>query len=403
MPEKKKIALLGWSLQAVEALDAIGREYVVVAPDAFEAYAAEHDIPFIGWDFERRNEQSHELVGRLREADAGVAVPLYEECVLWSGAVNAQLRGNPKLYGQALLFRDKAIMKRNAHMSGLRVGLFEEADSLEDVRRFYRRVNQALLKLGGEVEDPIHLKPLAAAGSVGHKVIRSEKDIDALDLEDFPFLCESHLDGQEFSCEVFVHERKIRFLNITEYVHLGHSNFVPASPGLQEYRGHIREACQQLIEAFDVDYGMLHPEWFIRPDGKISFGEVAARVPGGHIFELIHRAYGFDPFAGFALCCDPESTDAELEAFFPREDEFGGHAGCLMVYPRGKTARELEVPEGLTDDPYFEKHNLFVPATSKVQERVGFGNHYGTIFMFGEDPERMRKLLLEWEDYDFYS
>ena len=59
----------------------------------------------------------------------------------------------------------------------------------------------------------------------------------------------------------------------------------------------------------------------------ISFGEVAARVPGGHIFELIEKAYNFNPFVAFALAADPETTDAELDEFFPKVGEHEGYAG----------------------------------------------------------------------------
>jgi len=37
-----------------------------------------------------------------------------------------------------------------------------------------------------------------------------------------------------------------------------------------------------------------------------------------------------------------------------------------------------------------------------VAERVGFGNHYGTIFFTGNDSEVMRTLMKKYEKYDFY-
>lgn len=397
------IALLGWSLQAIEAMEGIERDYLVVAPEIFRTHANDHGLSYVSWDFDKRNENSHELALKLKEMNVRAAVPLYEETVTWAGAVNGVIWDQPRLFNQALLFRDKAMMKRKAQMSGIRVGVFEEAESREDVLRFLRKVNKALLKLEGDPDDPVHLKPLAAAGCVGHRLIRTPADIDEIPLTEFPCLLESHLDGQEFSVEAFIHDGKVRFLNITEYVHLGHSNFIPASPSLQERRPLILKAVEELIEAFEFRYGMIHPEYFVTRDGKLNFGEVAARVPGGHIFELIKRAYGFDPFAGFALCADPNTTEEELAAFFPPEDRFEGYAGCLMVYPKGPIASKLEVPAELEADPYFEKHNLFVPATPKVAERVGFGNHYGTVYFFGDEPERMSELFWKWEEFDFYS
>ena len=60
-PNKGYIALLGWSLNAVEAADKFDRRYVVVAPDWAEAYCKEHDIPYVPWNFERLNDRSVEI------------------------------------------------------------------------------------------------------------------------------------------------------------------------------------------------------------------------------------------------------------------------------------------------------------------------------------------------------
>ena len=160
---------------------------------------------------------------------------------------------------------------------------------------------------------------------------------------------------------------------------------------------------QKLVDAFEIKYGVIHPEYFISHDGTLNFGEVAARVPGGHIFELIERAYGFSAFQAQILCSDPDTTAEELEAFFPKEvDDAKGYAGSLMVYPRVRLIEKLNVPDELKNDPYFEKHDMFIPVTSKVAERVGFGNHYGTLFFFGKDSERMKELLQQYEKFDFY-
>ncbi len=267
-----------------------------------------------------------------------------------------------------------------------------------------KRVNVALLKMEGDKNDPIHVKPLDKAGSVGHRAIETAEEIEVLTDADFPLLMESHLDGQEFSCEVFVHKGKIQFLNITEYVRLGYSNFVPPSPKLEAKRPMIRQAIQQLIDAFEIEYGVIHPEYFITPEGTLHFGEVAARVPGGHIFDLIERAYGFSAYQAQILCSDPNTTEEELRDFFPDDNESpGGHAGCLMVYPHKEYIKELEVPDSLENHAYFEKHDMFEPAQGKVADRIGFGNHYGTIFLYGEDSETMEYLLRNYEKYDFYK
>jgi len=398
-----KTGLLGFCIPAFEAMEQMGRPFVAVVPPGFEGYMEEHGVEHVAWDFERFNDQSNELAETLGKMGVGLAVPLFEECVEWAGALNGKFRNDPRLFTRYLLFRDKAMMKRRAQMHGVRVGVFEEAEDKTDVDRFFRRVNKALANIEGDIASPVHLKPLSAAGCKGHRMIRREGDVETLTDEDFPCLLESHLDGQEFSCEVFIHNGKIRFLNITEYVHLGYSNTVPAGPSLEARRPVIEKAVQDLIDAFNIEYGMIHPEFFITADNKINFGEVAARVPGGHIFELIEKAYGFNPFAAFALCADPASTDEELNAFFPDESEHDGYAGCLMVYPKRKVVTRVAVPDGLLEEDYYERHNLYVPANAKVAERVAFGDHYGTVYFRGEDSDEMRRLLDHYEHVEFYA
>ncbi len=402
-PKRPRIALLGFSIAAMEGMKQADRPFIAVVPPGFEGYMEEHGLLYETWDFNRLNEQSDQLARRLAERGAQVAVPLYEECVEWAGALNGRFRDDKRLFTRYLLFRDKAMMKRRAQMFGIRVGVFEEADDRDDVHRFLERVNKALIRVDGDVRDPVHLKPLAAAGCLGHRMLRSTDEIEKIDDSEFPCLLESHLEGQEFSCEVFVHAGKIRFLNINEYVHLGHSNFTPASPELEASRPKIQAAVEALIDAFEIEYGMIHPEFFITPDGNVSFGEVAARVPGGHIFELIERAHGFNPFMGFVLCADPETTEEELQAFFPDPSAHDGYAGCLMVYPRQSIVTRVKLPENLLTEDYYEKHNLFTPVSAKVAERVSYGDHYGTVFFRGSDAEVMRKLLSDYEHKDFYT
>lgn len=402
-PNKSKMALLGWSLRAIEAIDRFDRPYVVVAPSWAEDYATKHGIPYIPWDFGKINESSHAIAERLKEEGVTAAVPLYEETVEWAGLINSVLRNNPRLFGRNMLFRDKSMMKRRAQLAGIRVGIFEEAHSRADVVHFLKRVNEALLKLDGDVDDPIHFKAFDKAGCLGHRMIRTAEDVEKIADDEFPGLLESHLDGWEFACEVFIHNGKIRFLNISEYVRLGYSVFIPASPELEKYRPQIVKEIEKLIEAFEIDYGLIHPEYFVTSDGQMYFGEVAFRVPGGNAFELIERAYGFSAYQGHVLCSDPKATEEEIEAFFPKEiEDAKGHAGCFLVYPRRRVVSELKVPTETENDPYYDYHDLASPMEQKVSKRVAFGNHWGSVYFFGEDPARLKQLLSNQEELDFY-
>ncbi|WP_234793995.1 ATP-grasp domain-containing protein [Mycolicibacillus koreensis] len=344
-----------------------------------------------------------EIAETLQDRGVDVAIPLFEETVEWAGAINSVLLDNPRLLGQSMLLRDKSLMKRRAQLGGIRVGIFEEAIDREDVIRFLKRVNQTLLKLDGDPNDPIHIKAFDKAGCLGHRVIRTPDDVDAIPDEEFPALMESHLDGWEFAVEAWVHDGKIRFLNISEYVTLGYSVFVPASPELEKYRPEITRQLEKLIKTFEIDFGFVHPEYFVTSDGEMYFGEVAYRPPGFKVFELLERVYGFNAYQALVLAFDPKTTDEELDEFFPTEVvDATGHAGCFGVYPRRRVVSKLAMPEETEDHDYFESHELTPPLEETVTKRTAFGTHWGLVYFFGEDPYEMRHVLKRQEELDFY-
>jgi len=294
-------------------------------------------------------------------------------------------------------------MKRRAQLGGIRVGVFEEAHDRGDVIRFLKRVNQTLLKLEGDPNDPIHFKAFDKSGTAGHRVIRMPEDVDAISDEEFPALLESHLDGWEFAVEAWIKDRKIQFLNISEYVTLGYSVFVPATPELESWRNLITKEIEKLIDVFDIEFGFIHPEYFVTNDGQLYFGEVAYRPPGFNALELIERAYGFNGYQGIALMFDPKTTQEEMDAFFP-EPVTGakGHAGCFGVYPRRRVVNQLAIPEETQNHPYFEFHELSSPAEQKVTKRTAFGTHWGLVYFFGDNAHQLRDLLKKQEELDYY-
>jgi len=401
-------ALMGWSLPVIESMQKTGKNFVVVSFPDFQAYAEENNIPFVPYQLDEWSDTSNslDLHSKLQAYNVDVAVPLFEETVEWAGALNSIYRDDPRVLNRAFLFRNKAMMKRKALIGGLRVGLFEEVHNREEVKNFMKRLNEANLQLNGEEDSWVHIKPFASAGTVGHRLLRTMKDIDEkVEDGDFPCLAESHLEGREFSCEGFVHKGKLRWLNITEYVRLGYSNFIPEGNFLYSKRPMIWGKVQQMIDIFGIEYGMVHPEWFLDENDVLKFGETACRIPGGHILELASKAYGFDALATFVMSHDPSLSEEEFDAMFPpkdyRPEEFYGN---VMIYPHKNKIEQLVLPEELQNESYFLDHNLVAPlGTQKISGRDGFGNHFGTVNFKGTDPDRMTELLLHYEKVDFYQ
>jgi len=404
----KCFALMGWSLPVIESMQKAGQPFVVVSFPDFEPYARDHNIPFVPYPLNEwgSDYNSLGLAEKLKPYGADVAVPLFEETVEWAGALNSIYRNDPRVLNRAFLFRDKAMMKRKALIGGLKVGFFEEIHSIDQAHQFLDRLNKAELQLEGEDDAWFHLKPFSAAGTVGHRFIKSRAEIDEkVKATDFPCLAESHLPGREFSCEAFIHGGKVRFLNITEYVKLGHSNFIPAGPELESRRELIHRRTQRLVDIFGIEYGMIHPEWFLTEDGEeLNFGEVACRIPGGHILELASKAYNFDALLAFVMCHDPNMSEEELAKFLPDPNyKPEKHFGNVMVFPRRGQISRLEIPDKLLEEPYFVDHNLPQPmGNQKIGDREGYGNHFGAVNFAGEDPNRMAELLKHYEDVPFY-
>ena len=227
--------------------------------------------------------------------------------------------------------------------------------------------------------------------------------LDAIPDEEFPSLMESHLDGWEFAVEAWIHQGKIRFLNISEYVSLGYSVFVPASPELERYRPQITEQIEKLVKTFDIEFGFIHPEYFVTSDSEMYFGEVAYRPPGFKVFELLERVYGFNAYQALILSFDPKTTEEEIHAFFPKEvEDAQGYAGCFGVYPRRRVVSRLEIPEETEDHPYFESHELTAPLQETVTKRTAFGTHWGLVYFRGDEADTLKALLAHQETLDFY-
>ena len=100
---------------------------------------------------------------------------------------------------------------------------------------------------------------------------------------------------------------------------------------------------------------------------------------------------------------DPKTTQDEIDAFFPQPVSGAkGHAGCFGVYPRRRVVSRLEVPEATANHPYFEFHELADPMEQKVAKRTAFGTHWGLAYFFGDDPHKLRDLLKDQEELDYY-
>lgn len=121
-------------------------------------------------------------------------------------------------------------------------------------------------------------------------------EVDLISDEEFFVLMELYFDGWEFVVEVWIHNGKIKFLNILEYVILGYLVFVFVILKLECYCFKIVEQIEKLIKIFDIDFGFVYLEYFVISDGEMYFGEVVYWPSGFKVFELLEWAYGFNVY-----------------------------------------------------------------------------------------------------------
>lgn len=125
------------------------------------------------------------------------------------------------------------------------------------------------------------------------KFALSWSKVDKVIMEDF-------IQGQEYSGESIAYQGKYKLLAVTQKTTTGAPHFIE--------RGHMQPAeltndmlCKvekTLYRAFNsmrIEYGAIHPEFRITPDGKIYFMEIAARMGGDFIgSELTYLSSGYD-------------------------------------------------------------------------------------------------------------
>ncbi len=293
-------------------------------------------------------------------------------------------------------------MKRRAQLGGIRVGIFEEAHDRDDVIRFLKRVNQTLLKLDGDPNDPIHLKAFDKAGCLGHRVIRTPDEVDTIPDEEFPVLMESHLDGWEFAVEAWIHDGEICFLNISEYVTLGYSVFVPASPELEAWRPRIREEIEKLIKTFDLKSGFIHPEYFVTSDGTMYFGKWPSGRRASRCSSCWSGSTASTPTRAWCWCSTRKPRRRKSRPSSPRGGGRGRPCRLLRRLPAPAGGEPPGDPRGDPGRPLL-RFPRADPAPGRNRHQAHRLRHpLGPGVFPRRRPYRMRDLLKHQEDLDFY-
>lgn len=237
----------------------------------------------------------------------------------------------------AVNFRDKERMKTVLDAAGIPCARHRLAGSADEVWRFAE-----------EVGFPMVLKPPTGSGS------RSTYRIDSTDqLTEWArwnpvepgraVLCEEFLVGREHSFDcVFLDGDPVFWsvsryyptpLEVLEHPWIQWAVILPRTLDGYDEIGRVGPAA---IAALGLDTGLVHMEWFERPDGSAAVSEAAVRPPGAQFTSLISYAHDFDLYAAWARLM------IRGEFVPPRRSHAVG-----AVYLRGQGNGQVAAIEGL--------------------------------------------------------
>jgi biotin carboxylase len=211
----------------------------------------------------------------------------------------AAIREHLRLPGMGLTtmryFRDKLAMRGRAKESGIPVPEFVHVLNYESLRKFMERV-----------KPPWLLKPRSQASGIGMKKIEQAEDLwpwlDQLgDLQSF-YLLEQFVPGDVFHVDSIVSDRKVLFAEPHAYgkppldvSHHGGIFTTRTVPRASADAKALLKINRELIEALGLVRGVTHAE-FLRghADSQFYFIEIAARVGGAYIADVIEVATGIN-------------------------------------------------------------------------------------------------------------
>ncbi|GHE27393.1 phosphoribosylglycinamide synthetase [Streptosporangium violaceochromogenes] len=194
--------------------------------------------------------------------------------------------------------RDKALMRARSSEAGLRTPRFAQATSLDELRAAAEHVGF-----------PCVIKPVDSSGSIHVSRADTWEELRAafdrlladhsLDLGrtlEHRAIVEEYVAGPEFSADGYVIGGRTTVVALTRkllgpepaFVEVGH--LTPADEDA-EVMLRVEEYVRAVVKAVHLTVGAFHCELRMTPGGPVLI-EIAARLPGDRIVDLVHLATG---------------------------------------------------------------------------------------------------------------
>jgi hypothetical protein len=266
------------------------------------------------------------LLGRQTKIDRVVALEEFDVITA------AQLREHFCLPGMstatARLFRDKGVMAAKAQAAGLTVPQFVPLLNYDELRFFMQRV-----------PPPWIVKPRSDVSAIGIKKVNDANELwqvlDTLDSRErlreraAHHLLAQFVAGNVFHVDSIVSNGRVVFTGANQYgrppmdvAHKGGSYLSHTIARGSDDERALKEANRKLIKALGLKDGAAHAE-FIKSndDGKFYFLEIAARVGGAYIAEVLEAASGANLWREWAKL---ELSEKPVRRITPPRKDYAG-------------------------------------------------------------------------------
>ncbi len=266
----------------------------------------------------------------MRSNDIRQIVPLDDYDVQTAADLREHLRLPGLGATTARYFRDKLAMRQQAAAFGIPVPAFAPVANHARLAAFMERV-----------PPPWVLKPRSEAGAMGIKKLHHADEVwhwvHQLGDEQSYFLLEQFLPGEVYHVDSIVWDGDVQFALPHKYyappMSVAHEGGVFVSRTLPRDGDESREILElnrQILSAFQMPRGVTHAEFIRDADGRFHFLEIAARVGGANIEQLVEAASGVNLWAEWARL---EIAYARNESYFAPVDT-GGYAAVLICLAR---------------------------------------------------------------------
>jgi hypothetical protein len=257
-------------------------------------------------------------------------VPLDDYDVETAAALREHLRLSGLGETNARYFRDKLAMRTQASGAGIPVPPFSPVFSHDRLRAFMDRESP-----------PWVLKPRSEAGAMGIKKINSRDEVwgwlDRMGDEQSFFHLEKFIPGEIYHVDSLVFEGSVLFAQPHKYARppmaVAHEGGVFVSRTLSDETEEARTVLdlnEALLKAFGLEWGATHAEFIRGEDGRYYFLEVAARVGGANIEQLVEAASGVNLWHEWARMEIAHSRNEPYNVPPIRQD----YAGILVCLAR---------------------------------------------------------------------